>query len=201
MMTKIKKTIVVLSVAMMTGFILNGITNADDSSDVEVTETGKKFFRDTSQPKLGKAWRDESGLVWGSIVMHEVRADNPFRNEVPWYKNVIFYMDHYEATNYCASIGGRLPTVEEFIRLREDMGAKAGTHEGYQPQILPGAYYGPWDTHWLWSSSDDPNKAHYAYRFDGESGRIKSAAKFSGAGDINNYYNTVVRCVVQRNAW
>src|SRR5688572_17681015 len=76
-----------------------------ERTDESVDANGKRhvFVRDTSNEKLGEAWRDESGMIWGDLVRQ---------------KNGSIYINHYEATQYCKSIGATLPEVEDFVRLR-----------------------------------------------------------------------------------
>jgi len=144
------------------------------------------WTRDTSKPKLGEAWRDPSGMIWGDIAKKEDGSPH--------------FMTHKNATAYCAglkdaqgkSIGAVLPIWEDFIRLREYMGAKSGSDEGYAPQVLPNLTYtenGQTRSRYFWSSSVDPDYSNFAYDFDGRLG--------------GSYYRNVddyrsVRCVVAR---
>ena len=140
-------------------------------NQTRTTKTGAVVFTcDSSHPKLGEAWRDPDGLIWGDIVLKDDRT--------------VHYMNHQDATNYCTSIGARLPSKEEFTSLREDMGARPGTKEGYSAQVLPNL-----SDYWFWSSSVYPSNAGYFYDFSGSNGNI-------------NYYfrsnDNAVRCVVGR---
>jgi hypothetical protein len=61
------------------------------------------FLPDSSNPALGEAYRDVNGLIWGSPVRApsgEIRA-----------------MLSTEALDYCRSIGARLPTNDDYVRL------------------------------------------------------------------------------------
>ena len=130
--------------------------------ETKVTKTGQIFTRDTSNPKLGEAWRDPSGMIWGDIVKNK---DGSAR-----------LMNQKDAIDYCKSIDLELPSSKDFVRLREYMGAKSGSNADYAPQILPkltytedGAIFG----HLFWSSSAySPYNSLYAYYFDGYSGSV-----------------------------
>ena len=139
------------------------------------TKTGAVFIRDRSLPALGEAWRDPRGLIWGDIIK---RADGT---------GTVRSMNHDNATAYCDSIEARLPTKEEFIQLREYMGARAGTDEGYSHhdnQVLPNL-----SGHWFWSSSVSPDSADYFYDFSRPYGGVDY--------HVRNLKNAV-RCVVGR---
>ena len=81
------------------------------------------FTRDTSFPALGEAWKDPSGMIWGDIVKVED----------------IFTMNHFQADLLCKKVGAELPSREDFVRLREYMGAvpRSGSENGYKAQVLP----------------------------------------------------------------
>ncbi len=74
---------------------------------------------------LGEAWRDSNYVVWG-----DVRNDG---------SNVIV-TNQAQAEEYCISLGAKLPSAEDFVRLKIGMGA---SHQNptimgdYRPQILP----------------------------------------------------------------
>jgi hypothetical protein len=152
------------------------------------TKTSKKadgtvvtWTRDESNPKLGEAWRDPSSMIWGDTVTN---ADgNPE------------FMNHKDATDYCNSISAKLPSREDFIRLREYMGAEPGRHEGYAPQVLPNlTKTGPEGrvrSRYFWSLSVSPNNREDAYIFLGRLGHI-------GSGDRSAGGAVSTRCVVSR---
>lgn len=134
-----------------------------------VTNTGAAFSQDTSLLLLGEAWRDPSGLIWGDTVMESGK--------------MLRSMNYADASRYCVSIDARLPTKDEFSRLREYMGWTS--EGGYSPQVLPhfSEYY------WFWSSTPFPDDPDFAYGF----------SSFQGEFDydlINNAY--AVRCVLRR---
>ncbi len=142
------------------------------------------FTRDTSIAALGEAWRDPSGLIWGDIVKDD---DHSIR-----------YMDQYQASTYCESIGAQLPSREDFARLRGYMGATTAASEyagrGYTPQVLPNLYRiaeGRSVSNFFWSSLVRPDLSHYAYYFFGRTGGIYSVYRLF-AGSL------AVRCVARR---
>jgi len=144
---------------------INKLLECDVDDQERHTITGAVFTCDRTQIYLGDAWRDPSGLIWGDIA----------RN----VKGEAQYMKHAVATDYCVSIGARLPTMEEFTQLREYMGW--GTPQGYVPQALPNlSNYG------FWSS---PHSGDSAYFFDGSGGDI---------GNDLRKFNYAVRCVIRR---
>ena len=84
-------------------------------------------------------------------------------------------MNHIVATDYCKSIGAELPSLEDFIRLREYMGAKSGSPEGYTSQVLPNLPYterGETGSRYFWSSSVHRVDSDVAYVFVGRNGYI-----------------------------
>jgi hypothetical protein len=142
------------------------------------------FTRDTSIAALGEAWRDPSGMIWGDIVKND---DHSIR-----------YMDQYQASTYCESIGAQLPSREDFARLRGYMGATTAASEyvgtGYTPQVLPNLYRtadGRSVRNYFWSSSVHPGVSNVAYVFDGRTGVI-----VYGIRDYADY--VAVRCVARR---
>jgi len=162
--------------SIMAEFVRVG-TTATPSPETRTTKTGHVFTRDTSHPKLGEAWRDPHGLIWGDIAKNE---DGSVR-----------LMDHKDATDYCAGIGAKLPSKEHFIRLGQYMGAKLGGKEGYiaQPVI---ANLVTSTTSWSSSFSTYPSPSsaqNFPYTFDGQWGDIT---------DHYRYHEYSVRCVVLR---
>lgn len=139
------------------------------------SNTGAVFTRDGSIPALGAAYKDPSGLIWGSIVTAQGKTSN---------------MDQYDADEYCKDGGTRLPTKEEFQQLAKYLGE--GTAQGYSPflsdgktEILPGL-----SGEQFWSSSLYPGNSDYAFAFKGGNGYV-------GFADRLNYVNFryAVRCV------
>lgn len=184
-MVKQKYTFWAFSMVMAVGLILSG----DAYAERRMTNTGHVFIRDIDHPALGDAWRDESGLIWGDIVRDENGYVRYMVQSSEYMKDLGRPLpnDHLGAKEYCESISARLPSKEEFTRLREYMGAQPGTPEGYSHhhnKVLPNL-----SGYWFWSSSVDPNNSDYAYFFYGGYGDIDH--------DLRNYFNYgAVRCVV-----
>ena len=44
---------------------IKGLLLQPTEPETRTTKTGAVFTRDDGQPKLGDAWRDPSGLIWG----------------------------------------------------------------------------------------------------------------------------------------
>lgn len=183
-MLKSKYHFLVLAIFMMVDFILTG--NAFANDEKRTTDTGAVFTRDRSHAALGEAWRDPDGLVWGDIVKNENGSARYMVQSSEYMKEIGKSLPNRTlgAKEYCERIGARLPSREEFTRLREYMGAQSGTDRGYSPQVLPNL-----SDRWFWSSSVYPNVSDVAYFFYGRYGYI-----------YNYYrkYNYAVRCVVDR---
>lgn len=179
--------------SIMAEFVRVGAT-AITGAETKTTKTGHVFTRDTSNPELGEAWRDPSGMIWGDIVK---KADG-----------TPYFMNHKNATAYCKSIGAELPSGWEssqnksnggqnsdFVRLREYMGATSRSNEGYAPQVLPNLTHvqdGETRNRYFWSSSVHPDYSNYAYVFNGRYGYI-------GTGNRDYVgFGLSVRCVARR---
>jgi len=158
--------------------------------ETRTTHTGAVFTRDRSHVALNEAWRDPKGLIWGDIVKNEDGSIRYMVQSSEYMKKIGRPLPDGQlgAEEYCKSIGARLPTQEEFTRLREYMGARSGTHEGYShhdDKILPNL-----NGHWFWSSSVDPYVTGFAYDFNGTVGYV--------GFDYRDNYDDAVRCVVVR---
>lgn len=162
------------------------------------TVTGTILVRDNSRPELGEAWRDPSGLIWGEPLK---AADfHRYKGEATVYlsREGFLVANHEVATKACQDLGARLPTLEEFERLRDYLG---GEH-AYIPfglthlvttmkTLLPPPPIVGMD---YWSSTDDPadigtiHEKTMFYDFDAHSGKIETIGARTG-----NW----VRCVAQ----
>lgn len=159
-------------------------------TETKTTKTGHIFVRDTNFPKLGEAWRDPSGTVWGNMV---TKDDGSPR-----------FMTHGDAADYCKSIGAQLPSRADYTRLGQYMGFRwvpvqgvlggpAQLYTGFEPQVLPNLNYmenGRVRTRYYWSSTLLPQDESNVYYFSGNDGGTES---YSSRGSA--YYSTV-RCVV-----
>jgi hypothetical protein len=129
----------------------------------------------TDHPELGEAWKDESGLIWGDEALD---AGGPRGNR----------LFQWEAVSYCASIGARLPTKDEFERLAKFLGKGGPT--GYTAEILPHLTNNANTTAAYWTSSFNPEcpTTSCPYFFYGDYG-VSTIQIF-----LESYY---ARCVVQ----
>jgi len=151
------------------------IQELSTTDDLRVSTTGAVFTRDASVPAFGEAYRDPSGLIWGSIVIAQGEVNT-----------------EYDADRYCKDRGGRLPTAREFQQLANYLGK--GSALGYSPYLaygkkidfLPGL-----SSYWFWSWSDNPNHSYYAYYFNGYTGYFTYFL-------IRDVSNSAVRCVAGR---
>lgn len=123
------------------------------------------FVRDTTNSLIGEAYKDPSGLIWGSLVPQK--------------------MNQYDADKYCLSLGARLPTRHEFIRLARFLGND--TTFGYNPYLakdsstylLPGL-----SEYWYWTSTPflEIGGRDRAWAFSNKS----TSKKFDGVMFIND---------------
>lgn len=81
--------------------------------DQRTTVSGSVFTRDNKYPRLGEAYRDPSGLIWGEPF--EPSRYNP---------------------GTCQQLGFRGPTVAEFVNLASYLGE--GSPRGYSPKTSDG---------------------------------------------------------------
>lgn len=139
--------------------VASGITAQDQTSagqckdDRVVPRSGTIFLCDASMPVLGEAYKDPSGLIWGSPFMSDGKVKE---------------MDQKNADKYCKSIGARLPTrndAENFASFVYDK-----TY-GYFPflgdgktYVLPDLFIG------YWTSTSSPYDSDYAILASGSRG-------------------------------
>ncbi len=152
---------------------------AGQAAVTHLSKVGSVFSLDPSHPALGEAYRDPQGLLWGDMVT---------------YQTTVWNMTQYEAQDYCASLGARLPTKEEFRQLSMDLGFKHT--QGYSPymqdgktEVIPNLV-----GHWYWSSSIFPFNSDNAYGFSGEEG-YNDQMSFTGY-IFREVYHGAVRCVI-----
>lgn len=96
--------------------------------------TGAVFTRDTSNPSLGEAYRDPTGLIWSGVIARANRDAAPV---------------------HCQYRNARLPTKEELNQLAKFLGD--GSKKGFSPfladgktEVLPGL-----SKNLVWSSTTD----------------------------------------------
>lgn len=142
-----------------------------------------KFVRDTSNPALGEAWRDESGLIWGDAVqdmdgqlMRRIQSSE-FENQARRAEGKeLLPVDYQGAKEYCERIGASLPTRDEYESLFYYMGTCRSSYpcrEGavYTPQVLP--HFNPAEnnsghSYIFWTSTVSYNFVDWAWYFSSE---------------------------------
>lgn len=82
-----------------------------------------KFICDKSRPELGESFRAPDGLIWGEIVQ---KCATPS-------VCIEITADFEEASQFCKSIGARVPTRYDYISLVESMGAKIDWYDKGPP--------------------------------------------------------------------
>lgn len=86
----------------------------DDSLRVDTEKKegkdGQFFFRSKNFTKLGEAWTDPSGRIWGDAVRDE--------------KGKLVRMTQDDAISYCKGIGARLPSKQNWENLYRYTGAR-----------------------------------------------------------------------------
>jgi len=156
-----------------------------DANGQRISRSGSIFTRDFTNPKLGEAYRDPSGLVWGEPLKHNGRI----------------FFNHYAAGFYCDSVQARLPTLTELEQLSIYFGM--GTSEGYSPfmpntriSILPGYYNNdgkPRES--LYWGPIHPQRPKLAYTIRASDGYITSLNSRDWSGDQE--IGIQVRCVTR----
>lgn len=168
----------IITVTLLTSLIVNG-----QEQEIKISNSGAVFVRDYSNPSLGKAYRDPSGTIWGSVVKGLPPFDHVFRGHTRiLFENGLNGMLFPTAVEYCESIGARTAAMADFEQLRKYLGYK--TEQGYSPfdvksktEIIEGLTA---DTGtWLWAvelaegtTVDMPEHArrYYIHIYDGQTG-------------------------------
>lgn len=120
------------------------------------TSKGEVFER-VVRANFGEAWKDSDGLIWSDVVGRS---------------------NQYDAVNKCKTLGGELPSRQDFERgkakgIREVL-PNMGDRCFWSSSVLPG-------------SADDNGNADDAYVFSGNYGVIDN--------DNRNYSIDSVRCI------
>lgn len=92
--------------------------------ETRVTQTGAIFTRDKSNPELGKAYRSQTGVVWGDLVRKE-KSNKPLLT------------DFQTAKEICEKKNAQLPSTWDFLNLRDQMGSPIMPGPKNEP-VLPG---------------------------------------------------------------
>jgi hypothetical protein len=90
--------------------------------EIRYSQSGAKFVRDTSVPALGVAYRDPSGLIWGSAL----KRDGKF----------LTFSRYTDAITYCERGGVRLPDIKELEKLSGYLGT--GSANGFSNKAIDG---------------------------------------------------------------
>ena len=162
------------------------------AAETRTTTTGAIYTLSTNLAQVGEAWKDPRGLIWGDIIF-----DDEYANLFNWL----------DAKKACEKKGARLPTLQEVIALRVDLGASRsapldGMIDGYRAQVLPHMNEG------FWTSTLDPCCGGSATSYSGSYRAFNSSdgTIYDGAF-IENVEGTSIsaRCVVdsknQTNSW
>ncbi len=91
---------------------------ASFADQVTYTTTTGAVFNQVDNPAFGKVWRSPDGLVWSSnIGKFSNKPQTPITNGE---------IKDSPAANACRQIGGRLPTVQEYLTLTSYFDMKPG---------------------------------------------------------------------------
>jgi hypothetical protein len=127
------------------------LANASTVAESRTAGNGHTFTQNFDYPVLGSAWKDDSSLIWGELVVDKQGND--------------LDLTQAEAAAYCDRIGARLPTQMEFFYLDIYLGDDG--HGSFDPLLLPNI-----EGHMLWSSTFNSISPTSAYVFHGSTGLI-----------------------------
>ena len=163
------------SVLLLSFILINANASAKVVAGVQrISNTGAVFNLDTSIPALGEAYRDPSGVIWGSAAIREGQIQT---------------MNFWDADKFCKESGTRLPTIWEYDQLARYLGYE--TSQGYSPYLADGQtdFLSALSHYWFWSSSTNGDETR-AYLLTGSSGRTNSEMNLNW-----NDGSVAVRCV------
>jgi len=150
-------------------FLISGLFAslvAKGEIETQVSNAGYEFTRITDRPKLGEAWKDPSGLIWGDLVVSSNGKG--------------IYMKHKEAEAYCQSIGARLPSSADYDHLskffywgRKNLQSDFADSNGFKQTILPHLDFIDNGGRLYWSSTPSTS-GHHFYVFDSIKGFVGS---------------------------
>ena len=129
----------------------------------EQTSTGA-IFEPNDHPTMGRSVQDPSGMIWSE------RLPDKFKNEGPFQNGIV---TDSEAVRACSKIGGRLPTREDYEKLRgyfelneKDHMTRQGASDFHRifPDMVANTQF--------WSSSVSPDNSNHANVFFGFSGTV-----------------------------
>lgn len=93
-----------------------------DHTDVKISKLNYTFVRDERYPQLGRAYRDQRGIIWGELTKVNGKPIDVENLE--------------EAKANCASLGARLPSVMELRHLGAMVAYQGTTIDG-SSEVLP----------------------------------------------------------------
>lgn len=174
---KFKAFVMVTSILAFSVELAQGEAKRIEKAEQRATATNDNIFtRDTTNPGLGEAYRDPSGLIWGDVI----KAQGMSQTDADIYCkcNSDYARDKLGCTSKPDS--ARLPTREEFKQLAEYL--DDGSAQRYSPlsadgrtDVIPGL-----SRHWFWTSStrrsDFPD---VVYTFNGRYGYFDSSYRSS----------------------
>lgn len=123
------------------------------------TISGHTFKQVADRPELGNAWKDESGVIWGDMIVDQ--------------DGKALELSQQGAAAYCNKIGGHLPTQAQYLKLTEYLGAKSV--DGYNPEVLPNLI-----ENIFWTSSVLPESTLSARIILGSTGRFGNFPRDNG---------------------
>ena len=150
----------------------------------EVTSEGCKFTK--VQSKMGEAWKvgTQNGkkTVWAINALQGYYLNNGDNDGIN--------ITSSPAVTACIASGGFLPTISEFIKLKECFEADSNNSYSLSPKGRLDFFtkFPDMKNHWFWTSSVYASYETYAWTFDGY------------AVSIDRYYNThggSVTCVMR----
>lgn len=146
--------------------------NFSKKSDQRITIAGFAFKRNTTWHKLGEAWEDPKGIVWGDIVKFPETGRPHF-------------MTQNEAIRYCQNIGAELPKAEDFDFKSYFYSSDHPFH--YVPQVLPNI-----NQIIMWTASEDidSNKIY----FGGSYGELLTE---DPGGEGGGTGKSMFRCIIR----
>ncbi len=126
-------------------------------------DKGSIFICDTSSPSLGEAYRTSKGTEWGEPIK---------RN------GALLPMTADQSEEYCASIGAKLPTTDDYSELLNELRHSFYTTDNQTPMIPDLTI-----SEWFWTSSPangpsyGPNQ-NFIIAINGPHGAMESVGLF-----------------------
>jgi hypothetical protein len=178
-----------------------------------ISFAGHKFKQVNYRSKLGDAWIDDSGLIWGDMVqlkqLSQEQVTTYCTQPVPSDLSGACLMTQPQAIAYCNSIQASLPSKNQFTQLDAKIGNSSNTLDINWKLLVPLSeievipnFFGP---DLIYQTSDirpiDSDPSHtlvYVFQYGTDAGHPGSADNL--LNDILNDYPGVphvVRCVAR----